>query len=332
MKRYFICTAILLIIFSLFLTSCSRNNIFGEKKTEEIFHKITIHTNNESYEISVKNGEKITALETPQKTNHLFAGWYTDANFNNKFNLDTEIYYSLSLYAKFNIDATKLSSKINKEILPSIVTVKFKSFNTKEIFGFDTDEVTKSETHTGTGVIIASNQSQTHYFVLTTSYVGQIRQGYSKRTLTITDNQGNIYDGTVMKVDSKYGLSRIDFYSRGKKFETVPLAQNAPEIKDSIISICSKPLNIQYSNAYTYNRPSIENIEEYLYKMKFSLLVYTASNPTNDTGDVLLNSKLEIIGIHCFNTTMENQGYAIPVNQIQQFLEEHIINKYDPLF
>ena len=50
---------------------------------------------------SVISGEKVTNPTNPSKENYAFLGWYTDAEFTNKYNFDLAVENSFTLYAKW---------------------------------------------------------------------------------------------------------------------------------------------------------------------------------------------------------------------------------------
>ena len=47
------------------------------------------------------SGKKINKPDNPIKENKTFVDWYTDSNFEEKFDFNQEIYEDITLYAKF---------------------------------------------------------------------------------------------------------------------------------------------------------------------------------------------------------------------------------------
>ena len=65
--------------------------------------KVTFVKNNETDNeiVEVKEGEKVTKPENPEKEGYRFVGWFTDEKLTTEFNFDTEIKADTILYAKW---------------------------------------------------------------------------------------------------------------------------------------------------------------------------------------------------------------------------------------
>ena len=100
MKKYIYLT--LLIIFSITLYSCKK----PIQKDDNIYFNVTYNTNGGSEILSDKvlENTKLEIPEEPVKDNYKFVGWYKDRRFNEKYDFETLVTRSFTLYAKWEED------------------------------------------------------------------------------------------------------------------------------------------------------------------------------------------------------------------------------------
>ena len=86
---------------------------------EQEFYNVTLYNGTETYKAYTNKayGDVIT-LDTPEApANYKFDGWYTDADFNNKYTSDTyTVTASQNFYAKFVIDGYEIALYVNNEL------------------------------------------------------------------------------------------------------------------------------------------------------------------------------------------------------------------------
>lgn len=90
------------------LASCKKNkdddNNDNNQNNQNEQNQVTYNVSFEGTSLSnqkINQGEKLSQPADPQKTNHLFVGWYMDSNFTNKVTFPLTINQDTKIYAKF---------------------------------------------------------------------------------------------------------------------------------------------------------------------------------------------------------------------------------------
>ena len=215
-------------------------------------------------------------------------------------------------------------SSISEQVLPSIVAIDVTAQTTTNTpFGAQTSEGTGS----ASGIIIA--QKDNKMYIATNNHVVE-----GATSVTIIFNDGSKVSATVKGTDSSTDLAVVevdmsklsDSTKKNIKIATIGDSKKT-KVGEQAIAIGNA---LGYGQSVTVGYVSALNREVKAEDQTSRTLLQTdaAINPGN-SGGALLNMKGEVIGINAAkysSTEVEGMGYAIPVSQAQDIINE-LMNK-----
>ena len=328
--------AIILSLFMLFpLTACTNGstggNAFESGHSQQQTHEVSfVYNNGEGVSIvPVKDGQTVSTPQDPQKENYIFRGWYTEPSLVYKYDFSKAVTKSFSLYAKYDLDATTITNKISTDLIKGVVKIYNKSYNT--FLGFETSETTSQ----GSGFCFHIQNG--YYYVLTNCHVAVLEEGYDKQKFTIEDYQGVTYDGylyknpnkTVSAIASEYDLACLYFKPSSTNVKALDIVNVNPAISDDVISIGApqgQSNAITYGKINSYAKISLSNTSERESNVTFNVIKHTAYINGGSSGGPLVNGNLRVIGVNYASAKDGSASYAIPAEQVQEFLTTFVYN------
>lgn len=322
-KIKFLIIIIFIVCFA--LTSCSCN-----KNTNTIFDVTFVFNNGKANEVvQVKSGETVSTPIEPYKWNYNFDGWYTDKDFYYKYDFSKEVKYNLTLYAKYKIDAVKLTNIISTDTIKGVVKVYNKSYNT--FLGIPTTNSTSQ----GSGFCFHIQNG--YYYILTNCHVAVLKDSYKKQKFTIEDYQGNSYDGYLYKnpnkeveaIAAKYDLACVYFKSTSTNVKKLEFASSNLNSKDDVIAVGApegQSNTITYGNVLNYAKITLKDTSIRESNVTFDVMAHNAYTNNGSSGCPILNANLEVVGVNYAGTENIQRAYAIPLKKIKEFLTYYVYN------
>ncbi len=279
--------------------------------------------------IEIEYGKTIYQPNEPYKYNYIFVGWYEDLTFNRKYNFSKEVTKDLKLYAKFEIDAVKITNAITTNYIKGIVKIYNKSYDT--FLGIPTT----SSVSQGSGFCFHIQDGC--YYILTNCHVAVKDPSYSNQEFTIEDYKGNTYKGYLYKNPNKtmsaiaaaYDLACLYFKSSSTEVKKLTLADVNPKEYDDIISIGApkgQTNSIAYGKVQGYGQITLNNTPTYKSNVQFNVICHDGYSNSGSSGGPILNANLEVVGVNYAGTNPVYYGYAIPIEKVKEFLKIYAYN------
>lgn len=289
-------------------------------------YRVTYIFNNGDDNLSVKvtKGQKVLEPDQPISDGFIFAGWYTESSFKNKFDFNTEITANTYLYAFFATDIEKYIEDIKDEVLAENITVK--------------TEATKKEglhiyliSSTGSGVIF--HETQNYYYFLTNNHVTTPATGYTLSDYSVMDYKYNWYDNVnILYQDPAYDLAVGRFKKSSFELQVANL-ESSNALKSSDVIAVGQPngstntVTLGTISSYIKTTLSDDSTQS---NVTFDVIKHTAETATGSSGGALYNSDLCIVGISYAGATTESGEFvyslAIPIEKVHEFLELNFWN------
>ncbi len=109
--------------------SAVKNNKHSSTAEATRTYSVSFHSDNRTIKTeTVSEGKTVSAPQDPRKTNYIFVGWYSDAQYNTKYDFSKPITRNLSLYAKFELDAVSLTNQISQDAIRGIFKIHNKNY------------------------------------------------------------------------------------------------------------------------------------------------------------------------------------------------------------
>ena len=250
-----------------------------------------------------------------------------------------------------DIDTTELTgevvaydvSAVVEKLMPSVVAITDNlevstNSNPYSFYfgGRSYEPSTKETTASGSGVIIGQND--TELLIVTNNHVVDNSGNYtsysvSSKGLTVAFCDGNTADAVVKGTDSSLDLAVIavqlkDLSEETKNAIRVALIGSSDDIKvgSGVIAIGNA---LGYGQSVTTGVVSAKEREVTVDSNTRVLLQTDAAINPGNSGGGLFNMQGELIGINCAkyeNTAVEGIGFAIPVSDTEDIIEE-LMNK-----
>lgn len=294
---------------------------FKEEIDQSNACEITFKVGDTTYLTDTVNfGSTVKTPTPPTKYNYLFLAWCTDSALTNEYDFSSAVVEPLTLYAKFTIDAVKITNKITTEIMSSVVKIYNESWN-----GFYNYK-TSSTISQGSGVIF--KQEGNYFYVLTNCHVAVKREGYSYQTLMVEDYQGKQFDQNVELVCApapEYDLAILRFRigTQTTNAKALEFAQDDAKIGDDVIALGApngQTNALSFGKFSGYETATLSQTEEYLSNVNFEVIKHTAYINNGSSGGPLINSSLKIVGINYAGAEDTSYGLAIPLTKINEFI------------
>ena len=231
-----------------------------------------------------------------------------------------------------NASLTKTSSVVTSDVssvvenvMPSIVSITNMSVQeVQNYFGGTSKQESESA---GTGIIISQNDSE--LLVVTNNHVVA-----GSDTLTVTFADGNSVEANIKGTDSEYDVAVVavplDSISEDtKKAISVATLGDSTELKvgEPAIAIGNA---LGYGQSVTVGYISALNREISASDETVKVLQTDAAINPGNSGGALVNMQGELIGINTAkysDTSVEGMGYALPISDIQDIINDLIAGK-----
>ncbi len=294
-------------------------------------YQVTFVSNNGASDIIVpiEAGKTVPTPTDPLKTNYLFRGWYTDSTLTQRYDFAQPVTQNLSLYAKYEIDATALTNKISTDIIKGVVKIYNKSYNS--FLGIET----ASSTAQGSGFCFHIENGC--YYILTNCHVAMKNASYDKQKITIEDYQGNTYEGyiyinpdtEISAIAASYDLACLYFKPSSTNVKKLSIDASNPDVGADVISIGApkgQSNSITYGKILGYGDIVLSDASPSLSNVTFDVIGHNAYINNGSSGGPLLNADLDVVGVNYAGSESENFGASIPAEKVYEFLKEYVYN------
>ena len=294
-------------------------------------HSVQLIYNNgaQNKTVTVQSGKTLPTPEDPTRNNYIFLGWYSDRTLTTKYDFSTPVTGDLTLYAKYELDALKLTNQISRDTMKGVVKIHNTSYNS--ILGIKYDETTSQ----GSGFCFKVHNGC--YYILTNNHVVTVASGCKKQQLTVEDYQGNVYEAYIYENPNKgfsaasaeYDLACIYFRSSTTNVTKLDLAKSNPEIGDDVVSVGApqgQSNSINYGKMQGYANITLNETDKSESNVTFPAAQHNGYSNNGSSGGPLLNSELKVIGVNYAISKTTDKAYAIPVEKVYEFLKQYVYN------
>ena len=283
-------------------------------------YSVSFHSDNRTIKTeTVSEGKNVSAPQDPQKTNHIFVGWYLDAQYKTKYDFSKPITRNLSLYAKFELDAVSLTNQISQDAIRGIFKIHNKNYNT--FLGIETSSLTSQ----GSGFCFyAKNNS---CYILTNCHVAKANPSYDKHEITVEDYRGQTYRAYLQSISPEYDLACLYFEADSSKIKVFQIATQNSKKGEQSISVGApngQSNTISYGETKQYVSITLRDTPASSSNVTFPVMEHTAYTDSGSSGGAVLNAELTVIGVHYAGSESAQLGYAIPAEKIQEFLNLYV--------
>ena len=337
-KKYVV---VLLIFTAIFLVGCFQEILDGDKNSDntssdnKVFYDITFMVDNEIYQTEkIILGGQVVKPKNPSKENYIFLHWCKDSNCKTEYDFSNMVYKNLTLYASFTIDASTITSEITKNYIRGVFTIKVTS--SKTIYEkwdiFKLGGTTYKSGSQGSGVCFRHNNGT--YYVLTNCHVAKKESGYTSVSYVVEDYRGKTYTAYLYKNSNKsssaisadYDLACLYFKS-SEEYPVFSISSDDPVVNDDVISIGTpggQTNAVAFGKVLRYSQIDLDNTEEYLSNVTFSVIVHNAFTDRGSSGGPLIDAYYNIIGINYAGVEDNSYGSSIPPSRIKEFLNTFV--------
>ena len=294
--------------------------------------KVTfVNGSDRSNVIYVNDGDRVTMPSDPVKNNYVFIGWFSDYSCTRRYDFSKSVHSDLTLYAKFELDASKITNEISQNTMKSIVKIECQYY--KEML-WGLIKYDKSGWYSGSGFCFSENDG--YYYILTNCHVIKGPTGYDKMEIKVTDYKDNeytayLYNNPNTKKDAispEYDLACIYFKSNDTEVQPLKVLSTDPKVGDDVIAIGypgRQNNTIAFGKVAQYCKVTLSDTPKYESNVTFDVIQHSAYTKGGSSGGPILNSNLQVIGVHyAGSTTYEDIHYAIPANKVTEFLNEYV--------
>ena len=228
-------------------------------------------------------------------------------------------------------------SEVVDEVMPSIVAITSKTVISSgnygpSIFGFGGGSYTTEGA--GSGVIVSENDNE--IFILTNYHVVE-----NTTELSVQFINDKSYDATIKGVSKSKDIAIVSVSKKEMDSETLKSVKiatlgNSNELKvgNGIIAIGNA---LGYGQSVTTGVVSALNREVTTDSYSQEMIQIDAAINGGNSGGALLNSKGEVVGINAVkysnrtsgSASIEGMGFAIPISDVEDIIEELIKGKND---
>lgn len=286
----------------------------GSAKIME-FCTVTFYNDNTALaEKIVKKGGSVEEWDAPHKNNYVFSQWCSDSSKTKKFDFSSKILQDTNIYASYVLDAAKITNKIRSETMKCVVNISNTKYD-KNILGQKKNETTWK----GSGVIL--NISNNCCYILTANHIVE-NNTRDYQSIIVEDYKGRTYEAKVYQkngpvISKKYGLALIYFKSPASDLDVLHFS-NDINIGDDVVAIGwhdGQKNAISYGNVMAYGKLSDD--------FNFDVIMHNSIVSGLHSGGPLFNSDLKFIGLQYNNVFRTNEGIAIPMSKIWEFIEPY---------
>lgn len=310
---------LVLIMISFTIGSCFNSNGNNNPPHKEQYHAIFALDELNYASIAFKKGELVTPPDIPEKENYEILGWVNKDGILEDFT--RPIKNNSTYYIQYKPDLVILDNEIRNKIFSSNVRVYTTSYN-RTFYGKAKDIYTIP----GSGVIFASNNN--NYYVLTNEHVAS-KRGKKYVEYKIVDYKGNEYVATLFdySMRSDLDLAILKFKKKTENLHVIERRYFNP-IKNQDVILIGQPEG--HSNRITYG--TVEGYQDITLTNEFTpsyqVIRYNAPSGPGASGGAVLDIDFNLIGLHFASSRTEivndRKSYAIPIQIINEYLNEHI--------
>lgn len=295
---------------------------------------VNLYVDGELYKtVKVAGNGRIPCPDAPNKENMIFDGWYTDGIFAEKYDFYNPFYLDTNLYARYTLDAVKVTNMITDVTMESVVTVINKSYNSAAGGLVETESVTAQ----GSGVVI--DISDGWCYVLTNCHVVQGDDSFEKQSITVEDPWSNYYEAQIYSNPKKMGYAMSTEYDLAlicfQYTVTDPEAAlskitmgNDPKVGDYVISLGApegQRNSITYGKLIEYQKITVEE-GDVIDGVKFDVILHDAHIDHGSSGGPLVDIFGKLIGLNFAGYNDGYYGCSIPISKVQEFLDLYVYN------
>lgn len=307
MKRIIKLLNIILILF--LLTSCIKNNpnnLNNELTQEERKEKEELEELLEQYTTLLSQKNQLEKELQELKNNYETIKIEIE-NLNSKLNQIKEEY----------LKEINLLNKIEKFIIQSSVIV------TDYNIDFNWDNIIDEEGGLGSGFII--KKSNNTYYILTNNHVIYKPNNTDYKETKVYDYKNREYTAKILFGLPKYDMAVISIETTN--FLTViELAQENPKINETVIAIGTPKGQINSVGIGKVNTYKTNSYYDNSSQVTYPLIYHTAYMNKGNSGGMLINTNLEVVGINTFGTFYDYDKYvsaSSPISKIREFLSNN---------
>ncbi len=244
----------------------------------------------------------------PTYEDHIFLGWYLDADCETPFDWTKPLTHDTEIYAGFRKDASVAGNEVAEKMLKAVMKI-YNDNSTKPCIG--------------SGVIY--KQVGTKYYVLTNYHVTENgSSGTFFSDFSVSDTYGNKYKAQLEKRNATYDLAVLSFTgSTDISLGVVSLAAENAVTNTDIIAI-GNPGGV--INSVTYGTLGEYSTEVFSgSQVTFAVGHHTAPMDSGSSGGALFNYDMELVGINyaVSKSTSTGEfvaGLFIPIEKVREFL------------
>ena len=244
--------------------------------------------------------------------------------------------------SKVSSDSTQLTlsetpTAKNTSGVPSSeeVAAKAEKFNVGiKLYGqsqsiFSSSSSSNSLVGEGSGIIMGEDSSKKYTYIVTCAHViSSVKtSGY---TMTVTDYEGNNYDGILVGYDSKTDVGVIKIAKTG--LTAAEFGNSTTLKKGQTVYAIGNPGGSEFFGSFTKGMVSAIDrpiSSESGYEMK--CIQHTTPINSGNSGGALMNEYGQVIGINSskiVSTGYEGMAFAIPISDAKQIIDDIIANGY----
>lgn len=244
--------------------------------------------------------------------------------------------------SKVSSDSTQLTlsetptAKNNTTGVPSSeeVAAKAEKFNVGiKLYGQSQSIFSSSSNNSlvgeGSGIIMGEDSSKKYTYIVTCAHVisSVKNSGY---TMTVTDYEGNNYDGILVGYDSKTDVGVIKIAKTG--LTAAEFGDSTTLKKGQTVYAIGNPGGSEFFGSFTKGMVSAIDrpiSSESGYEMK--CIQHTTPINSGNSGGALMNEYGQVIGINSskiVSTGYEGMAFAIPISDAKQIIDDIIANGY----
>ncbi len=330
MKKKILLILILTCFVCCLLISCNNNDDTSDRPKGS-WEVTFVYNSNSSSVVYVKDGDRVSMPTDPTRKNYVFLGWFSDHACTKRYDFSSQVSSDLTLYAKFELDAGKITNEISQSTMKSIVKIECQYYN-EILWGmFETDTTGWSQ---GSGFCFSENDG--YYYILTNCHVVEGPTGYDKMRIRVTDYKGNQYTAALYTNPNKskeaksadYDLACIYFKSSDTEVQPLNIVKLNPKLQDDVISLGTpegQTNTITYGKVREYMVITLTDTPKNESNVTFKVIRHNADIKSGSSGGPLLNSTLEVVGVNYASSTGDDDiSYAIPAEKIWEFLNTFV--------
>ena len=269
---------------------------------------------------TITEGDTVSLPKDPEKENYIFTGWYTSNALIEKFDFSKPITKNTQIYAGFTLDAVLLTNKVATNAMKGIFKV-FSVNYTENALG----EIENGVSAVGSGFCFYI--SKDYFLVLTNCHVVKKDETFEKQNIFVNDCYGNRYNAQIINsaISPDYDLAClfVSCDTADLNVTTIPLASENISIGQDVIALGSPKGQINtltYGKSYSYGKVILTDSTPSQSNVTFDVLKHNAIVNSGSSGGPILNSKLEVVGVHYAGNRTTGNGYAIPIQKVKEFL------------